>query len=192
MSTHCEKQLIRCTQKGNTDSFNPLVRKYQPRLYNHILGKVKNLEIAKDLCQETWLKAFRAINTFRGESAFYSWLYRIAENVITDHYRKQKHDTEPLHLINESCVTDTYSSPCRDLQRQELRAHLSNAIAELTPIRKQVFCLYYSEELPIKAIAQQLNRSEGTIKSHLRNARLQLQEHLTPYLKNEDGRTDTL
>lgn len=187
-----DTQHIRRTQLGDTEAFTTLVLKYQPRLYNHILGKVKNLEIAKDLCQETWLKAFCAINTFRGESAFYSWLYRIAENVITDHYRKQKHDPEPLHTVAESRITDTYSSPCRDLQRQELRAHLSNAIADLTPIRKQVFCLYYSEELSIKAIAQQLNRSEGTIKSHLRNARIQLQEHLTPYLKNEDGRTDTL
>lgn len=187
-----DTQHIRRTQLGDAEAFSSLVVKYQPRLYNHILGKVKNLEIAKDLCQETWLKAFCAINTFRGESAFYSWLYRIAENVITDHYRKQKHDPEPLHTVAESRITDTYSSPCRDLQRQELRKHLSNAIADLTPIRKQVFCLYYSEELSIKAIAQQLNRSEGTIKSHLRNARLQLQEHLTPYLKNKDGRTDTL
>ena len=60
-----------------------------------------------------------------------------------------------------------------------------NAIAYLTKPRREVFLLYYLHELPIKTIAARLNKSEGTIKSHLRNARLQLQEYLTPYLKNQ-------
>lgn len=121
-----------------------------------------------------------------GTSFSLTWLYRIAENVCIDYFRKQRHDTEPLHLIDESRITNTYPSPCRDLQCKELRELLRNAIAELTPIRKQVFLLYYFQELPVKAIASRLDKSEGTIKSHLRNARLQLQKHLTPYLKNEN------
>lgn len=181
-----EIHFIERTQHGDTEAFTAVVVKYQPHIYNQILGAVKNTEIAKDLTQETWLKAFRSIKTFRSESAFSSWLYRIAENVCIDYFRKQKHDTEPLHLIDEIRITDTHPPPCRDLQRKELREMLRNVIAELTPIRKQVFLLYYIEELPIKTIAQRVNRSEGTIKSHLRNARLQLQEHLTPYLKNEN------
>ena len=181
-------QLIHRTQHGDAEAFSPLLEKYQPRFYNHILGNVKDTETAKDLCQETWLKAFRAIQTFRFQSTFSSWLYRIAENVCIDYFRKQKKEYafESLHTVAESRITDTYPSPCRDLQRKELRAHLSNAIAQLTPVRKQVFLLYYIQELSIKAIARRLNRSEGTIKSHLRNARLQLQEHLTPYLDNEN------
>ena len=62
---------------------------------------------------------------------------------------------------------------------------LQNAITHLTKPRREVFLLYYLHELPIKTIATRLNKSEGTIKSHLRNARLQLQEYLTPYLKNQ-------
>lgn len=181
-----ETHLIERTQRGDTETFGPLVVRYQRRVYNHILGNVRNPETAKDLTQETWLKAFRAIHTFRCDSTFTSWLYRIAENVCIDYFRKQKHDTKPLHLIDESRITDTHPSPCLDLQRQELQEILGNAITELTPTRKQVFLLYYIQELSIKTIAQQLNRSEGTIKSHLRNARLQLQEYLTPYLKNHD------
>lgn len=69
---------------------------------------------------------------------------------------------------------------------QELREYLRAAIEQLTLIRKQVFRLYYFHEFPIKNIAVRLKKSEGTIKSHLRNARLQLQEYLTPYLKNRD------
>ena len=81
MFTLDEKQLITRTQHGDSEAFNPLVVKYQLRIYTHILGRVKNTETAKDLTQETWLKVFRGIHTFHGNSAFSSWLYRIAENV---------------------------------------------------------------------------------------------------------------
>lgn len=87
-------------------------------------------------------KSVRTINTFRGNSTSYSWIYRIMKNVYIDYH--------------------------------------------LTPTCKRVFsCLYYVHEMPIKAIATHLERSEGTIKTHLRNARLQLRERRTPYLKNQ-------
>ena len=70
------------------------------------------------------------------------------------------------------------------MERAELREHLQKALTALTPIRRRVFLLYYYHELSIKAIAAEIGRSEGTIKSHLRNARLQLQELLTPYVEN--------
>ncbi|RKU36539.1 hypothetical protein C6496_12905 [Candidatus Poribacteria bacterium] len=183
-----EKILIARTQSGDIEAFNPLIEKYQLLVSNSIQAEVKDTEIARDLCQNVWLKAFRAINTFRFESAFSSWLYRIAKNVCIDYHRKQKalFHIDPLHTINEHRIATVHPDPCDLLQQQELREYLHAAIATLTPLRKQVFLLYYIEELPIKAIATQLNKSEGTIKSHLRNARLQLQEHLTPYLKNQN------
>ena len=181
MLTFDEKHLIERTQAGDPEAFSPLVEKYQSRLYTHIRHRVTDAEVAKDLIQETWLKAFRAIHTFRGTSAFSSWLYRIAENVCIDFFRKQKHDTEPLHLIEERRVTQTHPCPSHDVERGELRKHLRAALQQLTPLRKQVFLLYYAQDLSIKQIATRLNRSEGTIKSHLRNARLQLREHLTPF-----------
>jgi len=180
-----EKHLITLTQAGDAEAFTPLVRKYQDRLYTHIHGRVRDPELAKDLTQETWLRAYRAISCFRGDAAFYSWLYRIAENVCTDHFRRQKYNTEPLHLIDENRITETVLCPSRDVERAELRKHLQKALTELTPIRRRVFLLYYHHELPIKAIAAEIGRSEGTIKSHLRNARLQLQEFLIPYLRNQ-------
>ncbi len=183
-----ERSFIRRTQNGNTEAFNALVRKYHPRLYTHIRGRVKDVETAKDLTQETWLKAFRAISTFRGDAAFSSWLYRIAENVCIDFFRKQKvprNAIEPLHTVDERSITDTPPLPCQDIERQELRDHLRAAIQRLTQTRKQVFLLYYAQDLSIKQIAIRLEKSEGTIKTHLRNARLQLQESLTPYLKNQ-------
>lgn len=171
-------------QSGDPEAFTLLVGKYQDRLYAHILGRVTDSELAKDLTQETWFRAFRALSSFRGDSAFYSWLYRIAENVITDFFRKRKVDTEPLHLIDENRITETGTCPSRDVERAELREHLQKALGALTPMRRRVFLLYYHHELPIKTIAAEIGRSEGTIKTHLRNARLQLQEFLMPYIED--------
>jgi len=180
-----EKTLIQRTQHGDTDAFGLLVVKYHAGLLRHITRRVQNSETAKDLTQETWLKALRGIHTFRGKAAFSSWLYRIAENVTTDHFRRQKHDTRPLHLISEHRLVDTQMCPSRDLLRQELRDRLTQALKSLTPPRRRCFVLYYYHDLPIKAIASRLGRSEGTIKTHLRNARLDIQDVLTPYLNNE-------
>lgn len=183
-----EKQHIERAQAGETEAFGPLVEKYHSRVYNHILGRIKSTETAKDLTQETWLKVFRAIHTFRGDSAFSSWLYRIAANICIDYHRRQKafFHTEPLSTISERRIATFHPDPCDLLQRQELRQHLREAIATLTPPRRRVFLLYYFEERSIKDIARHLKKSEGTVKSHLRNARIQLQEHLTPYLKNQN------
>ncbi len=181
-----EKQQIARAQEGDTEAFSPLVGKYHTRLYRHIQKRLRDPEVAKDLTQETWLKAYRGIGSYRGESAFYSWVYRIAENVITDHFRRHATETASRHLIDETCIRDTDTCPSQSVERKELRLHLKNAIISLTKPRRDVFVLYYHHELPIKAIARLLNRSEGTIKTHLRNARLQLQELLTPYLNNSD------
>lgn len=152
------------------------------------MGRVKNIETAKDLTQETWLKAFRGIHTFRCDSAFSSWLYRIAENVCIDFFRKQKteHDTTPLHTINERRIIDTYPDPSQNMETQERKRVLRAAIQHLPPMRKKVFLLRYVQELPIKKIATLINRSEGTVKTHLSKAHHQLRDLLTPYLKNED------
>ena len=183
-----EQKLITLTQQGNTAAFNPLVTKYQNRIYTSILRQVKSTETAKDLCQETFLKAFVGINTFRGGSTFYSWIYRIAQNVCIDFLRKRKveHDIVPLHTAGEHCITDTHPDPCDVLQRQELRWILQEAIQHLPPTRKRVFLLRYTQELSIKKIAIRINRGEGTVKTHLYKAHQQLRELLTPYLKDED------
>ena len=189
MSTHTDEHtLIARTQHGDSEAFSPLVVKYQSRIYTHILGRIKNTETAKDLTQETWLKAFRGIHTFRGYSAFSSWLYRIAENLCIDYHRKQKTENNiaSLHTINEHRIIDSYPDPSQSIETQERKWVLQAAIQQLPPMRKRVFLLRYVQELPIKKIATVINRSEGTVKTHLSKAHHQLRDLLTPYLKNED------
>lgn len=185
-----EQQRIARVQEGDTESFSPLFRKYHTRLYRHIVKRLRDPEVAKDLTQETWLKAYRGIGSYRGDSAFYSWVYRIAENVITDHFRRHGAENASRQLGDETCLRSTETCPSESVERKELRLALKNAIKCLTQPRREVFVLYYHHELPIKAIAGILNRSQGTIKTHLRNARLQLRELLTPYLNNADIHPD--
>ncbi len=157
MLTLEDKHLITHTQvSGDPEAFSPLVVKYHDRLYTHIHRRVKDTETAKDLTQETWLRAYRAIQSFRAESAFSSWLYRIAENVCIDYFRKQKtqHGIAPLHLIDEGSITETYTCPSQAVLLQELRETLKTALNCLTTVRREVFVLYYHHELPIKAIAR--------------------------------------
>ena len=103
-----ERHFIERTQHGDTEAFTPLVTTYQSRLYTYILGRIKDTETTKDLTQETWIKAFRAINTFRADASFYSWVYRIAKNVCIDYYRKRKvaHTIEPIHDIDKRRIMD--------------------------------------------------------------------------------------
>ena len=100
-------------RSGETEAFSELVRKYQSRLMRHIARRVSDGELAKDLCQEVWFRAYRGIKRFRCDSAFYSWVYRIAENVIKDHFRQQTHaeSLEPLHLIDDRRLIDTAACP---------------------------------------------------------------------------------
>ena len=183
-----EHTLIYRTQQGNIEAFNPLVTKYQHRIYTCIRKQVKDPETAKDLTQETFLKAFVGLPSFRGDSAFSSWLYRIAKNLCIDYHRKQKteNDIAPLHTIDERRLIDPHPDPSQDIETQERRRVLREAIQHLPSMRKKVFLLRYVQELSIKDIATCIKRSEGTVKTHLYKAHHQLRELLTPYLKNGD------
>ena len=183
-----EKELLLLTQQGDTEAFNPLVTKYQHRIYSLIYRQVHNTETAKDLTQDTFVKAYSAIREFKGDAACYTWLYRIAQNVCIDFFRRQQARAKtfsPEEVDDTLHGTNTHPSPCQLMEQKELRAILRTAQQHLPPMRKKVFTLRYQEELPIKAIAKRLGKSEGTIKTHISKAKSQLRELLRPYLQNE-------
>ncbi len=92
----------------------------------------------------------------------------------------------PLYTLDERRITSAHTDPCELLQQQELRQILRAAIVQLPSMRKKVFLLRYVQELTIKDIATFINRSEGTVKTHLYKTHHQLRAFLTPYLKNEN------
>ena len=186
-----ESELVKQFQDGDIEAFNPLILKYQQKIYNLIYLRVHDQETAKDLCQDVFLKAFKALSNFKGKCTFYSWIYRIAENCTIDFLRKQKHgmvlSLEELSANTESALRmmDMYPSPCQILENKELGHVIRKAVSYLPPHQQRVFDLRYRKELSIKDIALHLNRTEGTIKRHLYNAHQQLRNMLLPYLRNE-------
>ncbi|MCY4401738.1 MAG: sigma-70 family RNA polymerase sigma factor [Candidatus Poribacteria bacterium] len=186
-----EKELIIRTQKGDSEAFNPIVSKYRQRIYNLIFHRVSDRETAEDICQEVFLKAWKALPKFRGDSALYSWIYKIAINCIIDFYRKEnKQYIKSLEEIPEYSDDILYTVENRTpqtqfLENKELENIIGEAVSRLPTGQRRVFHLRYDEELPIKDIASRLNRSEGTIKTHLHHAHRKLRNMLLPYLHNE-------
>lgn len=186
-----EKELIIRTQRGESEAFNPLVNKYRQKIYNLIYQRVRNRETAEDICQEVFLKAWKALPNFKGQSAFYSWLYKIASNCSPDFLRKQNKQSviswEELPSNAEVVleVTQTRPSISQIVEKKEFENIVAEAVRQLPTGQRRVFYLRYAEELPIKDIASRLNRSEGTIKTHLHHAHRKLRDMLRPYLQNE-------
>ena len=186
-----EEALVNQFQNGDTAAFNPLVLKYQKKIYNLMYQRVRDPETAKDLCQEVFLKAFNALPNFKGGSAFYSWIYRIAINCSIDFQRQRNRDRVltfeelPSEADEVLRMTDSYPSPERLLDEKELGLIIRKAVKKLPPGQRRVFNLRHRRELAIKEIAALLNRSEGTVKAHLHHAHRQLQGMLLPYLRNE-------
>ena len=186
-----ENALVNQFQNGDTAAFNPLVLKYQKKIYNLMYQRVRDQETAKDLCQEVFLKAFNALPNFKGGSAFYSWIYRIAINCSIDFQRQRNRDRVltfeelPFEADEVLRMSDAHPSPEQLLDEKELGLIIRKAVRKLPPGQRRVFNLRYRRELAIKDIAALLNRSEGTVKAHLHHAHRRLQGMLLPYLRNE-------
>ena len=186
-----EQELVVRAQNGDTEAFNPLVYKYQEKIYNLIYRKVRDREIAKDLCQEVFLKAWQALPNFKEQSAFYTWLYQIAVNRSIDFLRKENRqhvigfEELPQNADDTLQMAEAQPSPCVLLEKQELE-HIIRKATHLLPLtQRNIFCLRYWDGLPIKEIASRLGKSENTVKTYLHHARRKLQSLLLPYLQNE-------
>lgn len=186
-----ERELIERFQNGDTEAFNPLVLKYKQKIYNLLYQRVRDRETAEDLSQDVFLKAFQGLPHFKQDSTFYSWLYRIAYNCGVDFMRKQKRQKVlifgelPPDADNTLQMAQVYPSPPEMMENEELGRIIRKAVRQLSPGQQRVFRLRYRRELSMKEIAVRLNKSEGTIKSHLYQAHQKLRRLLIPYLQNK-------
>ncbi len=184
-----EQTYVTRFQNGDIEAFNTLVLKYQDRIAKLIYKNIKDIETTKDLCQEVFLKAYKALPKFKGDSAFYSWLYRIAINCCIDYMRQQNRrqtvlfddlTPEPDDLL----LISKQPSPSDQVEMTELGEIIQEAVKQLPPKQQRVFRLRYDQMLQMKEIAVVTNRSEGTVKTHLYHAHRRLRELLRPYLEN--------
>ena len=183
-----DDELVTNFQNGDKNAFNTLVLKYQNRIAKLVYRHTNDAETTKDLCQETFLKAYKSLPKFKRESAFYSWLYRIAVNCCIDYARQQnRRKTVPYDELTagpEEILISKYPSPSHLVEMEELGDIISKAVAQLPTKQQHVFRLRYEKKLQIKEVAILINRSEGTVKTHLHHAHKRLRELLRPYLEN--------
>lgn len=185
-----DQELIARCQRGDLSAYEPLVNKYRERIYAQAYNLTRNPDDASDLCQETFVRAWKSLKNFRGQSSFYTWLYRITTNLGIDLIRsKEKNPTTQFDDAIEKEETEENKPfahqklPSDDALRKELGQAIDAAIAKLTPEHREVVVLREFEGLDYKEIAQAVGCSIGTVMSRLHYARANLQKSLKQYLK---------
>ena len=183
--------LVQRSQQGDLASYDGLVRRYQERVYNTVYHMTSNHEDANDLTQESFIKAFRALRSFKGDSSFYTWVYRIAVNKTINFLKQRKnrvqlslndldlnaeHDPDLVALVSEK-------TPRRALGLAELQEKLNVAMQKLSETHRLVVTLHDIQGLPHEEIGRIMDCNVGTVRSRLFYARQQLQGHLADYLK---------
>ena len=184
-----DQQLVVRVQEGDKRAFDLLVLKYQHKVHAIVGRFVRDTDEVADVVQEAFIKAYRALPKFRGESQFYTWLYRIARNAGVDYTRRK--NNRPEYLFTKEFPPDesllhprvTDDLVVRLAEASEIDKEIKKAIAELSPRQQQVFVLRYYEDLPLSEIADILGLRVGSIKAHLFNAIRNLRKHLKPYVE---------
>ena len=160
-------------------AFEEIVKEHQKRVYNVCLRLCGDADDAFDLSQEVFLKAWRGLEGFRGGSAVYTWLYRLAVNACTDFARKKMRRGVTVSLDETQLpLPDVRFEPAIALERKELARALEEGLKSLSPEHREVLALRETAELSYGEISQLLGLEEGTVKSRLARARLALREWL--------------
>ncbi|MEZ5358042.1 MAG: sigma-70 family RNA polymerase sigma factor [Candidatus Zixiibacteriota bacterium] len=191
-----EKELVRRAQEGDFASFNELIQVYQPKIFGLALKMAKNREDAEDIFQETFLKAVDNIQKFRGDSAFGTWLYTIAINIIRARYgRDSKKELLPLedylpikqdNHASASAQLFDWNDPLSKLTGDEIRAKIDAALVELPQKYRLPFTLRYMHEMSVQEVADTLKLSLAATKSRILRARVAMRSRLSEYLSEED------
>ena len=174
-----DAQLIEETLGGRSAAFGQLVTKYQDRLYNTLVHVTGHAEDARDVAQEAFIQAFVKLDTFHGNSAFYTWLYRVAFNVAVTH-RRRKRPTASVDRAREAGGRE--DGPVERFEQSERVRQVHEAIAQLSEEHREVLVLREIDGFCYETIAGILDLPIGTVRSRLHRARLQLREELREVL----------
>lgn len=185
-------ELVRRIQAGDVAAFDRLINKYRERVYGIIYNMTSNREDAADLTQDSFIKAFQSIHRFGGQSAFFTWLYRIAVNSTLSHLRKSRLRSffslesidadAPVAKEIIAALTDK-TAVDRDTYVRELQEKLNEAMLKLSIKHRTVVTLFEIDGLSHQEIAEIMNCSVGTVRSRLHYAKQLLQAELQPYMR---------
>jgi RNA polymerase sigma-70 factor (ECF subfamily) len=188
-----DEELVVRVHRGDISAFDTLVIRYKERLYGVIYNMTSNHEDTNDLLMEVFDKAYRSLSTFKGESSFYTWVYRIALNRTFNHLEKRKKHHNNLSL-NDLDIEDMLQKefldssatvdPERQAQLKELQKRLNESLQKLSTEHRAVVVLFDIEGMSHAEIGRILNCSEGTVRSRLHYAHKHLQKSLENYLNH--------
>lgn len=172
-------ELVQEVRNGRRQAFTELMRRYQERVYWVARRIVGSHDDADDIVQETFVKAYLALGEFRGDSSFFTWLYRIAVNLSLNALRKRQvlnylHDSELLSRLLPSS-----DDPGKDLENSETESALQRAVAALPEKQKAVFVLRYFDEMTYEEIGRVLKTSVGGLKANYFHALRKVREYMS-------------
>ena len=176
-----EKELVRAAAGGDEIAFSELVRIYENKAYHLALRMVSNPEDAYDVAQDAFLAAWRGLPSFRGESGFSTWLYRLVSNAAIDHLRRTKHQRGNVSLDDEELnldAPDESPTPQEAAEEKDLKEAVAAGLRELSDDHRTVLVMREVQELSYEEIAESLQLDLGTVKSRISRARTHLRKIL--------------
>ena len=189
LATLSDQDVVLQARDGRQAAYRELVRRYERPIFSLIYRMVRNREQAEDLSQETFVKALNAIESYRPEYKFSSWIFKIANNVSIDHLRRRELDTLSLdgspHALTPEAIQasalqlgDRQETAPEELEAKELGGEIEQAIATLRPEYRACILLRHVEGRPYEEIATMLDLPLGTVKTYIHRARSELRQAL--------------
>lgn len=186
-----ERRLVKLAKEGDLGAYDDLVTRYQERIYATLYHMTSNHEDANDLAQDAFIKAYKALKSFKGDSSFYTWVYRIAVN-RTINFLKQRRNRHHMSLNDADWNVEnnpdlvsliSEKTPRREANLSELQEKLNEALQKLSEVHRMVVVLHDVQGVPHEEISEIMKCNVGTVRSRLFYARQQLQAILSDYLK---------
>lgn len=182
-------ELVRRVQSGDKSAFDVLVLKYQQRVINLVNRYVHDPHIAMDVSQEAFIKAYRGLKNFRGDSAFYTWLYRISINTAKNHLVSRSRrmpdddiDAQEAEQYDGGEKLREASTPENEMMSDEIQATVQGAIEALPDELRIAITLRELEGLSYEEIAESMDCPIGTVRSRIFRARESIEKELAPLL----------
>jgi RNA polymerase sigma-70 factor (ECF subfamily) len=179
--------LIQRAQKGDTGAFNFLMTKYYPRVYASLFTFTKSKEDSEDLSQQTFIKVWKKINSFRGDSAFFTWVYRIAINLAKNHVVSSNYKKDKINISADAIEMDfaSHANPETDLMHAQSLNNVRSFINGLPESLRTAFTLRESDGLSYEEISLITDTPIGTVRSRIFRARESVLEFISQESANE-------
>ena len=185
LSAATDQEVVEAARDGHERAYRELVRRYQRPVFSLIYRMVRDRERSEDLAQETFVKVLNALDSYRPEYKFSSWIFKIANNAAIDQLRRKELDTLSLDGAPDAVTSeqregtslqlaDAAESPLQELEARELGSTIEHAIAQLRPEYRSCILLRHVEGYAYEEIAEMLDLPLGTVKTYIHRARTEL------------------